>query len=131
MIVQAGASEAGRQLAAETAEVIFGTSSNIANARTFYGDVKGRMRKLGRDPDHLKVLPGAFVVVANLSRKRVKSGRGLIVLCTTTAPSRHYRSRLRHDTRALILKARCLRFRKATPAGVDTNASLNWRSGKS
>src|SRR6202051_881437 len=63
VIVQAGASEAGRQLAAETAEVIFGAGSNIANARAFYTDVKGRMEKLGRDRDHLKVLPGAFVVV--------------------------------------------------------------------
>jgi alkanesulfonate monooxygenase len=63
VIVQAGASEAGRQLAAETAEVIFGAGSNITNARVFYADVKGRMGKLGRDRDHLKVLPGAFVVV--------------------------------------------------------------------
>jgi FMN-dependent oxidoreductase (nitrilotriacetate monooxygenase family) len=65
VIVQAGASEAGRQLAAETAEVIFGAGSNIANARAFYADVKGRMEKLGRDRGHLKVLPGAFVVVGD------------------------------------------------------------------
>ncbi len=63
VIVQAGASEAGRQLAAETAEVIFAAGGNIANARAFYADVKGRMEKLGRPRDHLKVLPGAFVVV--------------------------------------------------------------------
>ena len=76
VIVQAGASEAGRQLAAETAEVIFGAGSNIANARTFYGDVKGRMRKLGRDPDHLKVLPGAFVVVGeSVAEAREKRAR--------------------------------------------------------
>jgi alkanesulfonate monooxygenase SsuD/methylene tetrahydromethanopterin reductase-like flavin-dependent oxidoreductase (luciferase family) len=63
VIVQAGASEAGRQLAAETAEVIFAAGGNLANARAFYADVKGRMEKLGRPRDHLKVLPGAFVVV--------------------------------------------------------------------
>jgi len=63
VIVQAGASDAGRQLAAETAEVIFAAGNNIANARTFYADVKGRMEKLGRPRTHLKVLPGAFVVV--------------------------------------------------------------------
>jgi alkanesulfonate monooxygenase SsuD/methylene tetrahydromethanopterin reductase-like flavin-dependent oxidoreductase (luciferase family) len=33
VIVQAGASEAGRQLAAETAEVIFGAGGSIAYAR--------------------------------------------------------------------------------------------------
>src|SRR3989442_5164423 len=63
VIAQAGASDAGRQLAAETAEVIFAAGNNIANARTFYADVKGRMEKLGRPRTHLKVLPGAFVVV--------------------------------------------------------------------
>jgi FMN-dependent oxidoreductase (nitrilotriacetate monooxygenase family) len=63
VIVQAGASEAGRQLAAETAEVIFAAQSNIAEAQRFYKDVKGRMQKLGRAPDQLKILPGAFVVV--------------------------------------------------------------------
>src|SRR5215831_3371624 len=63
VIVQAGASEAGRQLAAVTAEVIFGAGGTIADARAFYADVKGRMAKLGRHPDHLKVLPGALVVV--------------------------------------------------------------------
>ncbi len=63
VIVQAGASEAGRQLAAETAEVIFGSSRTIEAGREFYADMKARMTALGRDPDHLKVLPGALVVV--------------------------------------------------------------------
>jgi alkanesulfonate monooxygenase len=65
VIVQAGASEAGRQLAAETAEVIFGAAGSIAYARSFYADVKNRMDQLGRDRDHLKILPGAFVVVGD------------------------------------------------------------------
>jgi alkanesulfonate monooxygenase len=65
VIVQAGASEAGRQLAAETAEVIFGAQSTLADGQKFYADVKGRMQKLGRDPEHLKILPGAFVVVGS------------------------------------------------------------------
>jgi FMN-dependent oxidoreductase (nitrilotriacetate monooxygenase family) len=76
VIVQAGASEAGRQLAAETAEVIFAAGNNLANARAFYSDVKGRMEKLGRDRDHLKVLPGAFVVVGDtVGEARAKRAR--------------------------------------------------------
>jgi FMN-dependent oxidoreductase (nitrilotriacetate monooxygenase family) len=63
VIVQAGASEAGRQLAAETAEVVFAAASRLADGKNFYADVKGRMDKLGRNRDHLKILPGAFVVV--------------------------------------------------------------------
>ena len=63
MIVQAGASEAGRQIAAETAEVVFGSSRTLADAQSFYRDVKGRMEQLGRSPEHLKILPGALVFV--------------------------------------------------------------------
>jgi FMN-dependent oxidoreductase (nitrilotriacetate monooxygenase family) len=73
VIVQAGASEAGRQLAAETAEAVFTGVSNLAEARRFYADVKGRMDKVGRNPDHMKILPGCFVVVgASLEEAREK-----------------------------------------------------------
>jgi FMN-dependent oxidoreductase (nitrilotriacetate monooxygenase family) len=65
VIVQAGASEAGRQLAAETAEVIFAAGGPLPDAQRFYADVKGRMDKLGRSRDHLKILPGALVVVGD------------------------------------------------------------------
>lgn len=65
VIVQAGASEAGRQLAAKTAEAIFASARTLADGQAFYADVKGRMEKLGRDPDHLKVLPGCLVVVGD------------------------------------------------------------------
>lgn len=63
VIVQAGASDAGRQIAAETAEVVFTGVNNIAKAQDFYADVKDRMQKAGRSREHLKILPGAFVVV--------------------------------------------------------------------
>lgn len=65
LIVQAGGSEAGRQLAAETAEAIFAAQRTIEDGREFYADVKGRMVKLGRNPDHLKILPACLVVVGD------------------------------------------------------------------
>ena len=63
VIVQAGASDAGRQLAAETAEVIFGSARTMADGRDFYADVKGRMERIGRPREHLKILPGVLVIV--------------------------------------------------------------------
>ena len=63
VMVQAGASDDGRQLAAETAEVIFGAQQTLEGAQEFYADVKGRMEAIGRDPDSLKVLPGLAVCV--------------------------------------------------------------------
>jgi FMN-dependent oxidoreductase (nitrilotriacetate monooxygenase family) len=65
VIVQAGASEAGRQLAAETAEVIFAAGGSLPDAQRYYADVKGRMETLGRNREHLKILPGALVVVGD------------------------------------------------------------------
>jgi FMN-dependent oxidoreductase (nitrilotriacetate monooxygenase family) len=65
VIVQAGASEAGRQLAAETAEMIFASAPTLADGQRFYADVKSRMDRLGRPRDQLKVLPGALVVVGD------------------------------------------------------------------
>jgi len=65
VIVQAGASDPGRQLAAETAEVIFGAAPTMEEGRRFYADIKARMARIGRHPDSLKILPGAFVVVGD------------------------------------------------------------------
>src|SRR5258707_5920678 len=65
VIVQAGASEAGRQLAAETAEAVFTAQSSLAVGREFYADVKSRGEEVGRSRDHLKILPGCFVVVGD------------------------------------------------------------------
>src|ERR1700716_1908736 len=63
--VQAGASEDGKQLAAETAEAVFTGGGPLADSQKLYADIKGRMEKIGRDPEHLKILPGAFVVVGD------------------------------------------------------------------
>src|SRR3954471_20253285 len=65
VIVQAGASEAGRQLAAETAEVIFAAHNDLAAGQRFFADVKGRAAQLGRAPDAIKILPGAMIVVGD------------------------------------------------------------------
>lgn len=63
VIVQAGASDAGRQLAAETAEMVFSAANNLADGQEYYADVKARAAAAGRDPDQLKIFPGAFVVL--------------------------------------------------------------------
>ncbi len=65
VIVQAGASDAGRQIGAETAEMIFAAGGPIADAQAFYADVKGRAQRAGRNPEHIKILPGALVVVGD------------------------------------------------------------------
>ena len=63
LIVQAGASDAGRQLAAETAEMVFSSARNIPDAKEYFQDIKSRAENAGRNPNHLKILPGALVIV--------------------------------------------------------------------
>ena len=65
VIVQAGQSDAGRQLAAETAEMVFSGVSDIATAQRVYADIKARALAVGRNPDHIVIMPGAFVVVGD------------------------------------------------------------------
>ena len=76
VVVQAGASDAGRQLAAETAEVVFAAGGPLKSGQEFYADVKARAARIGRDPDHIKILPGAFVVVgSSLDEAKEKRAR--------------------------------------------------------
>jgi alkanesulfonate monooxygenase len=63
VIVQAGASDVGREFAAEVAEVIFTTAETMEKAKSFYDDVKGRMLKYGRAPEDLKVMPGLNPII--------------------------------------------------------------------
>jgi alkanesulfonate monooxygenase len=65
VIVQAGQSDAGRQLAAETAEMVFSGISDLAQAQRVYADIKGRAQAAGRNPDHLVIMPGAFAVIGD------------------------------------------------------------------
>lgn len=58
VIVQAGQSKPGIELAARTAEVIFTARQNLADAQQFYREVKGKLAKYGRSPEQLKIMPG-------------------------------------------------------------------------
>ncbi|MET0749196.1 MAG: LLM class flavin-dependent oxidoreductase [Rhizobium sp.] len=63
VIAQAGGSEAGMDLAARTAEVVFGLASNIDRSHAFYKNVKSRMAAYGRHEDDLKIMPGVVLNV--------------------------------------------------------------------
>ena len=69
VIVQAGQSEDGRELAAKYAEVIFTAQQSLADAQAFYRDVKGRLAKYGRDANDLKIMPGVSVFVAKTEQE--------------------------------------------------------------
>lgn len=63
VVVQAGASDAGAELAAHYAEAIFSPHLSWEAAKKYYDQVKGKMPQYGREPDHLKILPGISIFV--------------------------------------------------------------------
>ena len=71
VIIQAGASDAGKELAAETADLVFGSGTSLAKARAYYADLKSRMATYGRAPDTLKVLAGVSVTVGESEQEAI------------------------------------------------------------
>ncbi|MEU0598954.1 LLM class flavin-dependent oxidoreductase [Streptomyces sp. NPDC006393] len=65
LLVQAGSSEDGKAFAARYAEAVFTAQQTLADARAFYTDLKARTERAGRDPDHIKVLPGIVPVIGS------------------------------------------------------------------
>ena len=123
VIVQAGASEAGRQLAAETAEVIFGSSRTIEDARRFYADVQGRMAALGRAPGSLKILPGALVIAGRTMAEAEEKRRLLDSLVHPESGLPNLSMRLGVDASAFDLDAP-LPDIPETNAGQSSRATL-------
>ncbi|GEM44661.1 LLM class flavin-dependent oxidoreductase [Deinococcus cellulosilyticus] len=69
VIVQAGSSEEGKELAAATAEVVFTAQQTLQDAQHFYNDLKGRLAKYGRSEDDLKIMPGVLPYVGRTQQE--------------------------------------------------------------
>ncbi|WP_137124029.1 LLM class flavin-dependent oxidoreductase [Roseomonas sp. HF4] len=120
LIVQAGASDAGRQLAAETAEMVFAAGGPIADAQAFYADVKSRAAAVGRNPDHIRILPGALVVVGHTVEAAKEKRARLDSLV-------HYESAIGALSIALGVDARAFDPDGPLPEIPDTEASKSGR----
>jgi FMN-dependent oxidoreductase (nitrilotriacetate monooxygenase family) len=121
VIVQAGQSEPGRQLAAETAELVFCSPRDISASKALYADIKGRMAAVGRKPEHLKILPAALVVVGDtLEEAKAKRSTldGLV----------HYDSAIASLSIALGHDASSFDPDGTLPDIPDTNASKTGRA---
>lgn len=77
LIVQAGSSEDGKNLAAQHADVNFALVRNIKDGCKYRRDFDARLRKFGRDPRDLKILPGILPIVAQ-SRAEAEEKRDFL-----------------------------------------------------
>jgi FMN-dependent oxidoreductase (nitrilotriacetate monooxygenase family) len=65
VVIQAGGSPPGLELAARTADVVFSVVQELASAKAAYADLKGRLAKYGRMPDQLAILPGVMPIIGH------------------------------------------------------------------
>ena len=125
VIVQAGASNDGRQLAAETSEMVFAAGGPIAMAQEYYADVKARARAVGRDPDLIKIMWWGKPWPRRNGRRITST-----VWCMRTAASRRSRSRWGWTRRSSTSMDRCRKFPIPTRASRAGNAWWRAPSGR-
>jgi FMN-dependent oxidoreductase (nitrilotriacetate monooxygenase family) len=65
VIFQAGDSDEGRAFGAAIAEGIYTNAESLGQAQDFYRDVKQRAAALGRNPDHIVIMPGLIPIIAD------------------------------------------------------------------
>jgi N-acetyl-S-(2-succino)cysteine monooxygenase len=63
VLVQAGASDQGQEIAAASADIVFTAQVELASAKSYYASVKDRLSRYGREPDDLLLLPGLLPIV--------------------------------------------------------------------
>ena len=69
IVLQAGGSDAGQELAAATADVVFSAVQEFDGAQRAYASLKQRVVRRGRSPDEVCVLPGVMPIVAETDAK--------------------------------------------------------------
>ena len=65
VLIQAGSSGPGQDLAARIADIVFTAQQSLAEAQAFYASLKERVAKAGRDPDNVAVMPGFMPVIGD------------------------------------------------------------------
>ncbi|WP_067697792.1 NtaA/DmoA family FMN-dependent monooxygenase [Nocardia jejuensis] len=79
VIFQAGASPAGRDFAASSAEVIFSPfGTHFDAAREFADDIRARLVTAGRPADDIRILPGTQIVLADRESEVEEKKRWLL-----------------------------------------------------
>jgi len=83
VLVQAGASDSGRDFAARHAEAVFTAHLEKETAQEFYADLKARAARAGRNPQQVVILPGLNPVIGSTEEE---SRRLLLELNSRTDP---------------------------------------------
>lgn len=69
LVLQAGGSDEGLDLAARTADVMFSAVQDFDEAKLAYSALKSRLPRFGRSPDDVKLLPGVMPVIGRTDQE--------------------------------------------------------------
>ena len=105
VIMQAGASEAGRDFAAATAEVVFTAQQDMDEALAFARDLRARCVRAGRGGRAIRILPGLNPVIGRTEAEAKDKIARLAGLVDPVAALRVLSDRLGHDLSGLALDA--------------------------
>ena len=75
VLLQAGDSGDGREFGAKHADALFTLHGSLEAGQRYYADVKSRAAAYGRDPNQLKVLPGATFVLGDTPQEALDNAR--------------------------------------------------------
>jgi len=65
VIIEAGTSNDGQRLAAETADVVFTASESKADSINYYRQLKDQLQQFGREDQDIKVMPGILTFIGD------------------------------------------------------------------
>ena len=82
VLVQAGSSTAGKSFAARYAEMMFVSPQALGRAQALYDEVKGDADRAGRDPRHIKLMPGLAVTLGRTEAEAQEKFEELQALLT-------------------------------------------------
>jgi FMN-dependent oxidoreductase (nitrilotriacetate monooxygenase family) len=77
VLVQAGSSTAGVDLAARFAEAVFTAQRTLEDGQEFYRVLKSATARVGRNPDHVKILPGIVPILGGTEEEALRRERDL------------------------------------------------------
>jgi FMN-dependent oxidoreductase (nitrilotriacetate monooxygenase family) len=124
VIIQAGGSPSGLELAARTADVVFSVVQDLEPARKAYADLKGRLTRYGRRPDQLCVLPGVMPIIGQSESEARDKLNLLQSWLTPTNALALVSGRVGHDISGYPLDALVPELPPATLTGQSFSTAL-------
>ncbi|WP_265548197.1 LLM class flavin-dependent oxidoreductase [Roseomonas mucosa] len=105
VIIQAGSSGPGQDLAARTADVVFTAQGELGEAQAFYRSLKGRLAQYGRPREAITIMPGVFTVIGRDRVEAEENYNRLRAVTDLNGALALLSDRLGHDVRGLDLDA--------------------------